>query len=444
MGIRLKEMSLYRSLYAGFMGTRIILGYRLLARREGKLSPEEYAEKLRKQHERAAQRIYGAVLSMQGLMIKIGQTIGSRPDLFPEEYVRVLSRLQDRVPPRPLKEMRPHIERQLGQRIGDAFAEFDPEPVAAASLAQVYRGRLKDGRDVAVKVIYPSMERLVRTDLRLLKMIIWLESRFFHFPLQPVYRELSENIPREVDMLNEAKNMREIAANLVHRPDVVIPEVVEELTAKRVLTMQYIDGVKISDIEGMRAAGIEAEKLFPLLTDVYFEQILRRGHFHADPHPGNLLALPGNRLAILDFGLAKRFTPQFRVAFKKTTRAMFDGDNEAMVEGMKAQGFKLKDNADAAGFIATGDFFRAMSDPATYKDREVIEAVNEAWIQALKKNPAVDMPGEMALPMRVFGLLFGLGAMIGETVELGPQVIQDSLRRYASEPEAVGTSVAAA
>lgn len=437
MGIRLREMSVHRSLYAGFIGARIILGYKMLSRRQGSMAPEEYERKIRERHARAAEQIYSAVLSMQGLMIKIGQTIGSRPDLFPEEYVRMLSRLQDRVPPRPLKEMRPHIERQLGCRIEDAFREFDPEPVAAASLAQVYRGRLKDGRDVAIKVIYPNMERLVRTDLRLLRMIIWLESRFFHFPLQPVYRELSENIPREVDMLNEAQNMQEIASNLAHRPDVVIPDVIEELTAKRVLTMQYIDGVKITDVEGMRAAGIDAEKLFRLLTDVYFEQILRRGHFHADPHPGNLLALPGNRLAILDFGLAKRFTPQFREAFKRTTRAMFDGDNEGMVEGMRAQGFKLKNNADEAGFLATGEFFRAMSDPSTYKDREVIEAVNEAWIQALKKNPAVDMPGEMALPMRVFGLLFGLGATIGETVDLGPRVIQDSLMRYASEPEGV-------
>jgi predicted unusual protein kinase regulating ubiquinone biosynthesis (AarF/ABC1/UbiB family) len=231
--------------------------------------------------------------------------------------------------------------------------------------------------------------------------------------------------------------MREIATNLAHRPDVVIPEVVEDLTAKRVLTMDYIHGVKITDLEGMRAAGIDAEKLFPLLTDVYFEQILRRGHFHADPHPGNLLALPGNRLAILDFGLSKRFTPRFREAFKATTLAMFNGDSKGMVEGMRAQGFRLKDDSDEAGFIATGDFFRAMSDPSTYRDREVMEAVNEAWMQALKNNPAVEMPGEMALPMRVFGLLFGLGATIGDTVELGPRVIQETLMKYASEPEGV-------
>jgi predicted unusual protein kinase regulating ubiquinone biosynthesis (AarF/ABC1/UbiB family) len=435
MNTRLRELGVFRSLYAGVLGARTIAGYKLLARKQASLSTEEYDRRLREMHTRAADRIYGGVLYLQGLMIKIGQTMGSRPDLFPEEYVRVLSRLQDRVPPRPLKEMRSHIEKQLGHRIEDAFSEFDEEPIAAASLAQVYRARLKDGRDVAVKVIYPNMDRLVHTDLRLLRMIIWLESRFFHFPLQPVYRELSENIPREVDMVNEAANMRAIAADLAQRPDVVIPEVVDEFTTRRVLTMQYIDGVKITDLAGMRAAGIQPEKVFPLLTDVYFEQILRRGHFQADPHPGNLLALPGNRLAILDFGLSKRFTPGFREAFKATTRAMFDGDNKAMVEGMKAQGFRLRDDNDEAGFIATGDFFRAMSDPTTYRDRDVMEGVNEAWMQALKKNPAVEMPGEMALPMRVFGLLFGLGAAMGDTVELGPRVIQETLMRYASEPE---------
>jgi aarF domain-containing kinase len=440
MTIKFREMSVFRCLYASIIGARIILGYKLLARQKACLSQEEYAEKLKERHSRAAEGVYRAVLSLQGLMIKIGQTIGSRPDLFPEEYIRVLSNLQDRVPPRPFKEIRPHMEKQLGRPVEEVFAEFDEEPVAAASLAQVYRARLKDGRDVAVKVIYPSMERLVRTDLRLLRMMIWMESRFFHFPLEPVYGELAENIPREVDMLNEARNMQEIASNLRHRPDVVIPEVIEEFTSRRVLTMEYIEGIKITDLDGMRAAGIDAERLFPLLTDVYFEQILRTGHFQADPHPGNLLALPGNRLAILDFGLAKKFTPEFREAFKKTTRAMFDGDTKGMVDGMKAQGFKLKDDDDEAGFLATGEFFRAMSDPSTYKDREVMEAVNEAWIQALKKNPAVQMPGEMALPMRVFGLLFGLGATIGDTVELGPRVIQDTLMRYAAEPEGVAAA----
>ena len=169
--------------------------------RRGRLSAEKYEERLSAYHTRSARQIYDAVLRLQGLMIKIGQTIGSRPDTFPEEYVRVLSRLQDQVPPRSWASMRPHIERQLGAPIEEIFAEFDTQPVAAASLAQVYKGRLKDGRQVAVKAVYPNIERMVDTDLKLLRAVIWLESRLLYsFPLEPAFQELAANIPLEVDM----------------------------------------------------------------------------------------------------------------------------------------------------------------------------------------------------------------------------------------------------
>src|SRR5204863_1280138 len=127
------------------------------------------------------------------------------------EYTAVLSRLQDAVPPRPWAEMRPAIERALGVRIDEVFAEFDPEPVGAASLAQVYRARLKDGREVAVKVLYPGIRRLVRSDLRVLKFLLWLDSRFGGYPLEPIYQELATNVPLEVDLAHEALAMTEMA-----------------------------------------------------------------------------------------------------------------------------------------------------------------------------------------------------------------------------------------
>src|SRR3989454_2423985 len=305
MAVRFREMSAYRFAYAGSVAARVLMGYQLLALRARALKPTAHQERLRAQHTRSALRIYNAVLHLRGLMIKVGQTIGSRPDLFPEEYFRVLSRLQDRVPPRPFSEMKPYIESEIGGRIDDVFLEFDPEPIAAASLAQVYRCRLNDGRRVALKVLYPNIERLVQTDLRILKMAVGMESRFYHFPLEPVYQELAANIPHEVDMLHEARNMEEIAEQMSHRSDVVIPQVVWEHTSKRVLAMEFIDGVKITEVPALIEAGIDPAPVFPLLTDGYFEQMLRHRHLHAHPHPGNLMALPGNRLAMLDFGLTK-------------------------------------------------------------------------------------------------------------------------------------------
>ncbi len=430
--ISIREMRLFRFAYAGGIAARILLGYRFLAARKKKLTPEAYQQRLHEHHLRSARRLYDGVLRLQGLMIKIGQTLGSRGDLLPDEYMQILSRLQDRVPPRPFHQMRPHIERQLGTPIEQVFAEFDPEPVAAASLAQVYRAQLKNGHRVAVKVVYPNIERLVRTDLWILKAVLWLESRFYSFPLEPVYRELAANIPHEVDMVHEAKNMETIASQLSHRPDVVIPDVVREWTRPRVLTMEYIDGIKITDFAAIAQAGIDIDRLLHLVGEVYMEQMLRHGHFHADPHPGNLFALPGNRLALVDFGLTKRFTPAFHKAFAGLARSIFGSDDGSLVEGLRASGFKYKNEGDPAAAMAMGEAFRAFSSPEIYRDRATMDAVNDKLTAFEKQNPMVDMPGEIALAMRVMGLFLALAFTAGTNVDFGKIVL-----KYAQEPHGV-------
>src|SRR5713101_7938333 len=191
---QIRELRLFRFAYAGSVIARTLAGYKLLSMRRRGTTEEKHEKRLSDHHRQSAQHIYDGVLQLQGLMIKIGQTIGSRADIFPEEYVRILSRLQDQVPPHRWREMKPCIERELGAPISEIFAEFDHKPVAAASLAQVYKARLKDGRPVAVKVVYPNIGRLVKTDLRILRALIWIEARFAHYPLEPVYDELAANV----------------------------------------------------------------------------------------------------------------------------------------------------------------------------------------------------------------------------------------------------------
>ncbi len=434
----IREMRLTRFGYAAAVIARVMAGYKLLARRRQRMTEEEYELALSEHHLRSAEQIYEGAVRLQGLMIKIGQTIGSRPDQFPPEYVRVLSRLQDQVPPRSWNVMRPHIERQLGARIEEVFAEFDRTPVAAASLAQVYKARLKDGQRVAVKVVYPNIGKLVKTDLWILRGLIWIESRFYAFPLEPAFRELAENIPLEVDMIQEARNMEAIAALLSYRPEIVIPKVIWEHTTERVLTMEYIDGIKVTDLEEVARAGLDQKKLSRLTVEVYVEMMLRHGHVHADPHPGNLFVLPGDKLAIIDFGLTKKFTPEFHSAFKTMIAAMFRNDPQGVVRGMEAAGFRVKEGGGEV-FLATAEYFRAMTDPNTYKDRKLMDAAAEAWLRALKPNPMVDMPGDIVLPMRVFSLILGLGFTTGLEVDVARIVLE-----YASEPAAEAASAGGA
>jgi len=240
-------------------------------------------------------------------------------------------------------------------------------------------------------------------------------------------------------MLNEAENMEAIAAQRSHRPDVIVPEVVHEWTRKLVLTMEFIDGIKITNFEAIAAAGLDIHTLLRTVGEVYMESMLRFGYFQADPHPGNLFALPGNCLALLDFGLCKRFTPEFSIAFRTLARAIFGDDPEDIVEGLRESGFKYKKEHDSEAALAMREAFRAFSNPDIYRDRRLIDAVNDRLTAIEKKNPMVDMPGEIALAMRVMGLFLGLAFTAGSNVDFGELIL-----KYADEPQAEPAQAAGA
>jgi len=175
--------------------------------------------------------------------------------------------------------------------------------VAAASLAQVHRGRLRDGRDVAVKVLYPGIEDEVRRDLGLVRFMLPLVLRARRgLEIESVVDEIARTVPGELDLTVEARNAERVGAVLRHRGDVVVPGIVWEWTTRRVLVMDYVDGIKITDRRALRAAGIDPNAVAEIVVDAYCEQVLEAGFFQADPHPGNLLVLPGPRLAQLFLG----------------------------------------------------------------------------------------------------------------------------------------------
>ena len=437
---RVREAPPVRLAYAAGLAGRIIAGYKLidLCHRLG-LGVPDRDRAISRHHQRSAQRVLHGVFRLQGLMIKIGQTIGSNPTAIPLEYIGVLSRLQDAVPPRPWEQMRPALEAALGAPVAEVFAEFDPRPVAAASLAQAYRARLKDGRPVAVKVLYPGIERLVRSDLRVLKFLLWLDSHVGGYPLEPVYEELARNVPLEVDMLHEARAMEEMASWFRDDPRIVIPKVIWEHTSRTVLVMEWIDGIKITEVARLRAAGIDVQAVSDLMLDCYAQQMLVNGYFHADPHPGNLFALPGNRLAIVDFGLTKRLTPEFRASLAKLLRSMTLGDLPMMVEAFGGLGFAVKHGEDHAVWAATGEFFRRITDPRTYGTTpESMMSLNEAWARSVKANPFIAIPGDFTLVSRVFSLITGVGTAMGAE----PRVVETVLR-YTAAHEGVAASQSA-
>ena len=387
---------------------------------------ERMAEATHRFHQAAALAIVRRALKQQGLVIKTCQFLGSRADILMDEYVRTLSLVHDQVPPRPWSEMRPVIEGELGGTTEDLYAEFDPQPVAAASLAQVYRARLHDGTAVAVKVQYPGVAQIVQHDLQALRTLVNLWARFERvIDFRPVIAEMERNAPEEVDFIHEGRAAEQLAALLADRDDVVIPRIYWDRSSIRVLTMDYIDGIKISDVERQRAAGVNTPQVAASLIDLYNTMILERGMFHADPHPGNLFVVPGDapgadaKIGLVDFGLTKTLPDEFREQLIVLTSAIVSEQPEAITGTMEGMGFRTRERNDetyaALGEAFLGDVLRSGK---PYADQEMVADINERLGSVLRSNPLIDVPGDVILIARVMGLLSGLGKMLESETDL--------------------------
>ncbi len=403
-----------RFINVGQMLARVFAGYKIISFRE-KRKGKEWGEPRRARHHYwSAKKFYETAIKNQGLMIKTGQFLGTRPDVLPEAYVEVLAGLQDEVPPESFEDIRAHIERELGRPLGDVFSEFDEMPVASASLAQVHRAVLKDGRVCAVKVQYPGIEHIVDIDLTNMSFFIRVLNRLDRsMDYRFVADEMRKHIPMELDFINEGHNAERIAADFASVQDVVVPEIYWEHTSRRVLTMEYIDGVKVTDIEGMKRIGVDPWDVAKILVVAFAEMIVRHGFFHADPHPGNLMVLPGPRLVLIDFGQAKDVGPAFQEVLVRFTRTLLKGDNTAMGTAFRDLGFRTKKD-DAAGYEQLGDAYvgrvaQKMQDSgAGWAEGDMFEQSYEDVTNILKKNPLTAMPPELLMIGRVFGLLNGL------------------------------------
>jgi aarF domain-containing kinase len=374
----------------------------------------------RRQDLRAARAMYATAVRLEGLLIKASQFIATRADILPDEWVSTLSGLHDRVPPRSFKIIRRQIETELKRPLESVFAQFDQTPIASASLAQVHAARLPDGRRCAVKVQYPGIEGIVRADLRnmmfVLKLLAWLER---DFDFQVVAREVMKYIPMELDFEHEGENARTIKRNFAACDDVVVPEIYREFTTRRVLTMELVDGVKITDIAALERAGIDKRAVAQKLIDRFCDMILRDGFFHADPHPGNILVQAGPKLVFLDFGLAKDFPSNVREGIVRLTFAILTSDRDAIIQAFRELGFRTKDGSPET-LLALADLFlgQTLRQNKAYADKELVEQFSDEFPKTLRANPIVEVPGDVLLINRVMGLLSGLGKTLDSQVNL--------------------------
>jgi len=259
-----------------------------------------------------AERLVQSFQDLGPAFVKLGQMLSTRPDVLPADWMGPFSQLQDQVTPFPGDVARAQVEEELGGKIDDIFSEFSPEPVASASMAQVHSGVLHDGRRVAVKVQRPGIERTLRSDINIMYMLAdLLEGRvdLGVYTASKIVEAFDRAISLEVDFLNEAANGAAFAAALEGLEGVYVPVVYRTFTTRTVLTMEWVDGRKLSDID---RTGANRELIMNRLIEATFCQIFQHGIFHADPHPGNLVVDDNSVLTFLDFGLMGRITPEMR------------------------------------------------------------------------------------------------------------------------------------
>ena len=285
--------------------------------------------------------------------IKLGQLLSTRADLMPGPYLEALSRLQDHIEPFPYEEVERIVSGELGVRLSKAFDDFDPSPIGAASLSQVHRARMRDGRDVVVKVQRPNIRDLIVGDLEALGEIAhFLDQhtelgRRYEFDNMLVH--LRKSLLRELDFTIEANNLRSIGDNLVEFENIVIPEPIDDFTTTRVLTMEYISGKKITALNPLRLLEIDGGLLAEELFSAYLQQFLVDGIFHADPHPGNVFLTDDDRIALLDLGMVGRVTRTFQDNLLRLLLAISEGRGEMAAQAAMRMG-EPKEGFDRAAF----------------------------------------------------------------------------------------------
>lgn len=303
----------------------------------GSITPgtEEYNDVKSQTHLRAAKKLLDLCCVNGGAFVKVGQHLGSLEYLLPQEYVNTMKVLHSKAPESPLEEIKGVLQEELNCKPEDLFVEFEPRPLGAASLAQVHRARLKDGREVAVKVQHPSVKAHSKVDMKGMEALVQAVSLVFpEFDFSWLVEEMKKNLPKELNFTMEAHNAERVAAQFSHLPWLKIPKIEWPLTTERVLTMEFCEGGQVNDRAYMVAHGIDTHDVSKKIGSLYSEMIFVNGYVHCDPHPGNVLVQAGKgkdtQIVLLDHGLYTKLTNDFRLTYSKLWLSILNADLEAI------------------------------------------------------------------------------------------------------------------
>jgi ubiquinone biosynthesis protein len=330
--------------------------------------------------------------------VKMGQIASTRPDLIPAEILHELEKLQDSVPPFSFQDVRRIMEQELGGTLEDLFAEFQETPLAAASIGQVHYAVLKSGEGVAIKVQRPHIRTIVETDLDILQEIAALaELRLewaARYQMRDIVQEFSKSLRAEMDYTNEARNTEKIAAQFAGDPKIRIPKVYWEYSTQKVLTMEYVQGLKLSEVNTLDQQGYDRKVLAERVVRSIFQQILIKGFFHGDPHPGNIFVLPGDSIAFLDFGMVGRLTPDMKHHFASLVIAMMRQSTDGVIKAITRMGL-VPEEIDMQRLRADVEQLREKYYNVPFSQISLGEAVNNLFAVAYQHR--IRIPADLTL-----------------------------------------------
>jgi len=406
----------------GLVLGRVGAGYRLHTTKAAFQSRSRAERSRQKLHQESARRLYELSVRHGGAFLKLGQMLSARPDLLPDVYVRELSKLQDAAPPVRYRDIERVLEREYGRPLAEVFASFEPKPVAAASIGQVHRATLHDGRTVAVKVQRPNIAALVSLDMELLEVFVRaLAEGLPPLDFDTIIRETRAMVTAELDYTREASLTAQLSSYFAGDAHIHVPKVVSELSTPRVLVTEFMPGEKITNVldrlleareAGDPAAQAGLTQLLSRVLEAYARQVLQVGVFQADPHPGNLLADAAGNLTVLDFGCAKQLDGTQRADLLALLRGVVMRDVDGMAAAMDAMGFRTR-SGTRQGLRALAE--SALSQMALVKGEggdfcsqmEMLSRVAE-FGRHLENDPIEKLPEAFVMLGRVFGTLSGL------------------------------------
>jgi predicted unusual protein kinase regulating ubiquinone biosynthesis (AarF/ABC1/UbiB family) len=379
-------------------------------------------------HEKNALRLQQTALSLKGLLIKVGQFMSARVDLLPESYTQTLSLLQDQVPPAPFPGIKARFVEAFDAPPSSIFQTFNEIPIASASLGQVHEATLKPsqanpqlvGTRVAVKIQYPQIESIVETDLKAIRSIIWVLQKFFpRIRFDILYGEFSKIVHQELNYVDEAHHAEQFRKNFEGDDRIIVPKVVWAYTTKRVLTLEFVEGIKINRFDKIKEAGIEPTSVATLLVESYMKQILQHRFFHGDPHPGNLFIQPGPRLVFVDFGLMQPIPSSIHRGIEKMIIAIIDRDISGITHALLDLGFiarseKIDDVENVVRFFM--DRYRDIA-PRSFKNITITQVAQD--LETLfHVYPSLQIPNHFILFGRTAGMLNGLCSQLDPSLNI--------------------------